>query len=183
MKNKEVRNFGNAEVTENRTVIGYAALYNTESNDLGFIEIIESGAFDGVIENSDVFAYLNHDESRGVLARCKNGVGSLKLSLDEKGLRYEFEAPVTALGDELLEMLKRGDITESSFAFTIDSDKWETRNGKDYRIIKKIKRLYDVSPVYTPAYSGTYVDAAKRSYNAYKAEQLKDYYTNLKSIL
>lgn len=71
-----------------------------------------------------------------------------------------FEAPKTALGDELLEYLKRGDITSSSFAFTIDkndstAERWTKKDGIIYRDIYKIDRLYDVSPVFQPAYEQT----------------------------
>ena len=67
---------------------------------------------------------LNHNEDKGVLARSNKGVGSLTLSIDDRGLKYSFEAPNTALGDELLEGLRRGDISTSSFAFTVKSDSW-----------------------------------------------------------
>ena len=91
---------------------------SADSNDLGFIEQIAPEAIDeDTIARSDVFCYLNHDESRGVLARCNNGKGSLDLWLAEDGLHYRFEAPKTQLGDELLSYLDRGEITSSSFAF------------------------------------------------------------------
>lgn len=162
MKDIERRNYKNEirSVDENsRTVEGYAAIYNSDSEDMGFIERIAPGAFDGVIEISDVFALLNHNEERGVLARSKYGNGSLTLTLDERGLKYSFEAPNTALGDELLESLKRGDIDSSSFTFSIDSEEWQnigTATAERWvRTIKKVRKLYDVSPVYTPAYNAT----------------------------
>lgn len=94
------------------------------------------------------------------MARSKYGDGSLLLEVDDKGVRYMFEAPKTALGDELLEYLKRGDITSSSFAFTIDkndstAERWTKKDGIIYRDIYKIDRLYDVSPVFQPAYEQT----------------------------
>ena len=157
---KEIRNT-TYQVTadeEKRTVEGYAFLYDVKSDALDFEEIIERGAADGIIEKSDVFALLNHSQSRGVLARSKKGNGSLKLTLDSKGLKYRFEAPKTSLGDELLEYIKRGDVDESSFAFTVASDKWEKKSdGTWKRSIQKIEALYDVSPVYSAAYSATSV--------------------------
>ena len=144
---------------DSRVVEGYAAVYNSDSEDMGFTERIMPGAFDGVIEKSDVFALLNHNDNRGVLARSKFGKGSLILEVDERGLKYCFEAPNTALGNELLENLKRGDVDSSSFAFTVDQEEWENigtaTNEKWLRKIVKVRRLYDVSPVYTPAYSAT----------------------------
>ena len=156
---------------ESRRVIGYAAVFGSSSLPLmdwdhgEFEEVIDRNAFDGVIEQSDVFAVLNHDNSRGVLGRSVNGTGSLSLSVDDHGLRYEFDAPRTALGDELLEGLRRGDITASSFAFSVQDERWEEQEDKTYkRTILKIGRLYDVSPVYNPAYPDTSV--AQRSLDA-----------------
>lgn len=153
---------------ESRRVTGYAAVFGSSSLPLmdwergEFKEVIDRNAFDGVIEQSDVFAVLNHDNSRGVLGRSVNGTGSLSLSVDGHGLRYEFDAPRTALGDELLEGLRRGDITASSFAFSVQDEMWEEQEDKTYkRTILKIGRLYDVSPVYNPAYPDTSV--AQRS--------------------
>lgn len=144
---------------EKRLVEGYAALFDTPSDRLSFEERIEEGAFDGVIETSDVLALLNHSTSRGILARARKGVGSLTLSIDKKGLKYSFEAPKTALGDELLEGIRRGDINESSFAFTVKDDKWEKdkERGIWKRSIIRVDELFDVSPVYTAAYSQTSV--------------------------
>lgn len=121
---KEIRNIA-VEVTvdeESRKVEGYALLFNVPSDGLDFEEIIEPRALDGVIEKSNVFALLNHDERRGILARSKKGAGTLSLTVDGKGLRYRFDAPRTALGDELLEYLRRGEVTESSFAFAVAED-------------------------------------------------------------
>lgn len=166
----EIRSVSSEDGTESRRVEGYAAVYNSRSEYLGFYEEIAPGAFDGVIEKSDVLAPLNHDTSRGILARSRNGEGSLELTVDDKGLRYAFDAPKTALGDELLEGIRRGDITQSSFCFSIESEKWEElENGEYLRTILKVKRLYDVSPVYHPAYTDTSV--AVRSLEAIKKER------------
>lgn len=163
MENKEfIRNcevqLRNLDTPESRIVSGYAVKFESESQDMGFIEIIKKGAItEETIMNSDIFARFNHNEET-VLARSRYGEGSLALELREDGLYYEFEAPHTALGDELLEHLKRGEITTSSFAFTLaeDGDRWYKReDGTLVREIVKIDRLYDVSPVYEPAYLAT----------------------------
>ena len=89
-----------------------------------------------------------------ILARCKYGSGSLELKCDDKGLYYRFDAPNTNLGDELLEYLNRGEIDSSSFAFTVKRDEWtKGEDGKYYRTILEIDQLFDVSPVFSPAYS------------------------------
>ena len=86
--------------------------------------MITPESVEGLIDRSDVLCLLNHNEDKGVLARSKYGEGSMKLEVDEVGVKYTFEAPNTALGDELIEGIKRGDITTSSFAFTVGDDKW-----------------------------------------------------------
>lgn len=172
-----------ASVSDDGKISGYAAVFNSLSEDLGgFKEIITADALNGVIEQSDVFAVLDHDMARGVLARSKNGLGTLKLAIDGKGLRYEFTPPDTPLGKEVTESIRRGDITGSSFAFAVESDDW----SKDFtlRTIRKIRRLYDVSPVYQPAYEGTSV--ALRSLEAAKDEAKKAlaaYYEDKRSKL
>ena len=163
-KEKEIRSFTLEwrESEDPRRVEGVAAVFGSESEDIGFIETIAPGAIDEeTINRSDVFACLDHDRERGVLARSRRGKGSLKLWTDAEGLHYRFEAPNTALGDELLEYLRRGDITASSFAFTVAEDTWENRGGQVYRTINKVDRLYDVSPVFEPAYQATSVAQRK----------------------
>ena len=172
-KNIEVRSF-DVEFRndpESRHIEGYGSVFNKRSLDLGgFTEIIAEGAFDGVIENSDVKAYLDHNPERGMLARSRNGEGSLTLSIDEAGLKYSFDAPHTALGDEVIEGLVRGDYSQSSFAFTVAEEVWSKEEDGSYlRTITKINRLYDVSIVADPAYPDTSV--AVRSLDAFKAEE------------
>lgn len=147
---------------DSRTVEGYAVVFNSQSEDLGFYETINPAAItEDVLMRSDVFCLFNHDQDK-VLARSKYGTGSLQLQLDEQGLKYTFTAPNTDLGDELLEYLRRGDIDSSSFAFTVSTDEgsevWTTgTDGRQYREILKIDSLHDVSPVWNPAYSSTSV--------------------------
>jgi HK97 family phage prohead protease/HK97 family phage major capsid protein len=159
---------------ESRKVEGYASVFNSRSKDLGgFTEVIDPAAFNGVIERSDVLALLNHDQDRGVLARSRKGVGSLTLTVDERGLHYSFDAPNTALGNELVEGLKRGDISTSSFAFTVAGEKWtKEEDGSYLRTITQIDKLYDVSPVYNEAYEDTSV--ALRSLEAARAEEQEE---------
>ena len=174
MDNIEVRNF-NIELREegeSRFVEGYASVFNSRSRDLGgFQEIILPGAFDGLIDKSDVRCLLDHNPQRGILARSKNGQGSLHLSIDERGLKYEFDAPHTALGDEVVEGLKRGDYSESSFAFRVQDESWtKEEDGTYLRTISKISGLYDVSIVQQAAYGDTSV--ALRSLDEFKAKEV-----------
>ena len=173
MDNLEIRSF-NIELRdepESRHIEGYGSVFNERSLDLGgFVEMIAPGAFDGVIERSDVKCYLDHNPGKGILARSRNGKGSLSLIVDEKGLKYSFDAPKTNLGDEVVEGIKRGDYSQSSFAFTVDDEIWtKEADGTYLRTITKIGGLYDVSIVANPAYEGTSV--ALRSLDAFKAQE------------
>jgi uncharacterized protein len=144
----ETRALGST-MLEERMVSGYAAVFNSESEDLGgFIEIIKPGAFSDVLDN-DVRALFNHNADL-LLARTTSG--TLKISEDARGLYYEFDAPNTTYGNDLLELLRRGDVTQSSFGFAIKKDEWVSRNGLTYRYIHSVSRLFDVSPVTYPAY-------------------------------
>lgn len=164
MKNRnnlEIRAISNEVQVDSRNITGYAVVFESNSEDLGFIERIMKGAItDDTIKKSDVFCLLNHDSTK-VLARSKYGEGSLKLEIDERGLKYSFTAPQTDLGNEILEHLERGEIDSSSFAFTVSldegSEKWYTVEGVQYRDIYVVEALYDVSPVYQPAYQETTV--------------------------
>jgi len=143
-----------AEETEdgNKIIFGHASMYNTRSENLGgFFEYIEEGAFTPeLIANSDTRALINHDQNL-ILGRTTSG--TLRLNADETGLRYEFDVPETSYGKDLVVSMERGDITQSSFAFTVADDDWSTDDdGNNIRTIKKIERLYDVSPVTYPAY-------------------------------
>lgn len=164
---KEIRNLGNIQIRANegansRHVEGYAMTFDTQSEFLGFYETIERGAItQELVDSCDVFACFNHDMNK-VLARSNNGQGSLKLTVDDIGLKYEFDAPNTELGNELIEYLMRGDINKSSCAFYIDpadenSETWTSNDGVYFRTIHKIAEICDVSPVWQPAYSSTSV--------------------------
>jgi hypothetical protein len=168
-----------AEGEEPKKVFGYAAKFNSRSENLGstdyqFFEVLQPGAFDDVL-NDDVRALFNH-ESSAILARSKNGVGSLSIGIDAIGLWYEFEAPDTQVGRDLMTSLKRGDVDQSSFSFTVakDGQEWtETKDGDGptvfTRTIKKVSRLYDVSPVTYPAYPDATV--ALRSLEEFRKEE------------
>lgn len=188
---KEIRNIPSQILLkegteEKRTVEGYAFLFGVPSDGLSFEEVIEPGAADGVIEKSDVFATLDHG---GILARSKYGKGSLQLSLDEKGLLYRFEAPRTALGDQLLENIRRGEIDQSSFCFEVEKEKWEKKSDGGWkRSILKFSRLHDVAPVYNAAYSKTTVylrgkEAAEEEIRNKKQGELNVYFQQISKSL
>ena len=168
---KETRNFNVSLDNDSRILSGYAAVFNSESKDLGgFTEMISPTAFEGVIERSDVFAVLDHDRNK-VLARSKMGKGSLELNIDEKGLQFRFESPNTTLGNDVLSMVKRGDLTDASFCFTVEDENWQKREDGSYlRTINKIGDLFDVSVCYNGAYPESYTEVALRSLDKFKEE-------------
>ena len=138
------------------------------SNDLGgFREFIGSEAFEGRLED-DVRFLINHD---GIpLARTTNG--TLKLSIDERGLKYEAKLnPNVSTSRDLMELLKDGTINQSSFAFIVEDDSWEIKDGMNIRTINKVKRLYDVSAVTYPAYNEASSSVALRSMQEWKEKE------------
>lgn len=161
------------EGAESRTVEGYAAVFDSPSEDMGYTEIIERGAFDDVM-GDDVRALLNHDANY-VMARTASS--TLNLEQDPKGLKFSFDMPNTTYGNDLLIMMGRGDVNQCSFAFSIKEHAWESIKDEDgnyhyTRRIKKFERLYDVSIVTYPAYPDTSV--AVRSMDEYRNEQRSD---------
>ena len=173
MKNKEVRTFEVQDLElrmdgDNPVVVGYGAVFNSESNDLGgFREYIAPGAFEGRLED-DVRFLINHDGLP--LARTTNG--TLRLSVDEKGLKYEAKLnPNVSTSRDLIELLKDGTINQSSFAFIVEDDSWEVKDGTNYRTINKVSRLYDVSSVTYPAYDAASSSVALRSMQEWQEKE------------
>ncbi len=138
-----------------RVIVGYAAKFNSKTELYrGLFEIIEPGAFDEVLEQ-DVRALFNHDPNL-VLGRTKSG--TLRLSVDETGLRYEITPPDTQIAKDLLESISRGDVSQSSFGFKVKTDTFEEhKDGTFTRSIRKVDTLFDISPVTYPAYEDTAV--------------------------
>ena len=162
---------------DGRTVLsGYAVRYNTTSVDLGgFRETILPGAFDKVLNRQrgkrDVVALFNHDANQ-LLGRTSSG--TLELSSDEKGLRYSVVLPNTELGRTIGELTARGDLRGSSFAFTVEQKGQSWAPGEDgvpRRSIREVSGLFDVSVVTHPAYSSSSAAVARRSMEAWMAEQ------------
>ncbi len=162
---KRAASIGMAAVDSGRTIEGYAALFNSRTEIWpGFFEEIAPGAFKNAIGKSDVRALFNHDQNR-ILARTSSG--TLQIGEDDKGLWYRFEMPDTTEGNDLLTMIKRGDISQSSFAFTVKASEWiEENDNTTLRIIKECEQLFDVSPVTYPAYQDTSVTARKKAEEA-----------------
>lgn len=169
---------------DGNSINGYAAVYYDGTRGTEYqlwedvYERIAPGAFDDAIRNDDVRALFNHDPNH-ILGRTPN---TLHLSSDDVGLAYEIEPANTTVAHDVMEHLRRGDVSGSSFQFIATSEEWalEEREGREVevRTITGVK-LYDVGPVIFPAYEGTTSglraagdkSEARRSYRAWKAQQ------------
>ena len=136
------------------TVSGYAAVFEDETVIGGaFAERVARGAFEGS-DMSNTVALFNHDMNQP-LARVGHG---LDLKVDERGLRYSFELGNQSYAKDLAENIRMGNVSTSSFGFTVEDDEWERRSdGMNLRTINKVGLLFDVSPTTQGAYPTTEV--------------------------
>jgi len=144
-----------------KKIQGYAALFGSlsevlQSEDLGgFREILLPGCFRSALAGADVRALFNHDANM-ILGRT--AAGTLRLKEDTRGLAFEIDLPDTQAARDLMVSMKRGDVNQCSFGFNVaeGGDTWRKNSaGVWIRSIKKIEKLYDVSPVTFPAYQET----------------------------
>lgn len=168
IERRNINRAANVVTEEGRTIKGYSAVFgDTYKMWDNFSETIDPNAFDGC-DMTDVVALFNH-ENENLLARTKDGTGTLTLKVDDKGLYFEFEAPNTTIGNDVLENIKLQNIRGCSFAFTVSEQKFEDfEDGSSLRTIQKIEKLYDVGPVVNPAYGATEIEACKRSIESRK---------------
>lgn len=147
-----------------RTLVGYAAVFERTAN-IGsyFQERIAPGAFADAIKG-DIRALVDHDHGR-VIGRTKSG--TLRLQEDGTGLRVEIDVPNTTEGNDLWELVGRGDISGMSFGFRVTKEVWDETGDMPVRTIEKLE-LLEVSAVAWPAYEDTTL--AKRSLDAMRAE-------------
>lgn len=146
---------------DSRKISGYAAVFEQKTK-IGtwYEEQIARGAFDEC-DFSRCVLNFNHDDNN-LLGRVSSG--TLKLEIDEKGLRFECELPETTTANDILTLIRRGDIEGCSFAFVVRESSWEWLSDADpaqldQRTIMKISEVFDVSVVTHPAYEQTSVDA------------------------
>ena len=165
---------------ESRTIVGRAIVFNAESemlDDWGyrFREVIKPEACTMEFLNSqDIKMNMLHSRDL-TIARCNKGEGSMRLSVDEQGVSFEFDAPKCDIGDRCLEMVRRGDYSGCSFEFYPEEyDVEEREGGKDVKIIhKKFRALTALTIGMDPAYKQTTVNARElyEGTPGYKAEQ------------
>lgn len=142
------------------TLEGYAITFNQETmigtEEHGFTEVIDRNALQET-QMKDVPMKYNHMDSFLIIARTKNQ--SLKLSVDEIGLKVHAELLDTQSNQDIYKMVRSGLLDKMSFAFTVDEQVWNRDGRIPKRVITKIARLYDVSVVDTPAYDSTSIYA------------------------
>lgn len=152
---------------DKRTLIGYAAVFNSDTT-IGdyFIERIDPAAFNSAL-TSDVCALIDHNSGR-VIGRTKSG--TLRLSIDNHGLKVEIDVPDTNDGRDLWTLVERGDISGMSFGFRVTKQEWDETGDLPSRTILEVE-LFEVSAVAFPAYPDT--SLATRSLEAARAEANK----------
>lgn len=177
----------NDEETGIRTVSGYAAVFYRDSVDgteyemaIDLRERIMPGAFDRALaERDDTRALFNHNPDN-LLARYPDG--NLRLSVDDIGLRYEFDAdPNDPDHARVLAKLDRGDLSGSSFAFIAERAAWVEDRGVDIRQVESV-RLFDVGPVTYPAYDASTV-AARNSDGAADLAEERDAWKAMQAVV
>lgn len=157
--------------SESNVIEGYAAVFNSPTDIWGmFTEIIAPGAFeDAIASNDDIRALFNHDWNN-VLGRTKSG--TLRLSEDARGLKFEVDLPNTTLARDLSESLKRGDISQCSFGFIPTSETWDYEPEIPVRTINSVE-LHEISVVSIPAYEDTEVSLRSKKANKSFEQRLK----------
>jgi HK97 family phage prohead protease len=158
--------------------VGHAAVFDRLSLDLGgFRERITRGAFSTVLDAHPDVRFLWNHNADFPLARTTNQ--TLELSEDPRGLRVFARIAPTSMGNDLATLIKRGDISQMSFAFSVadGGDEWLTQSdGSVIRTINEIGSLFEVSAVTFPAYPQT--DASVRKVSLYTADTPADAPTN-----
>jgi uncharacterized protein len=150
---------------EKRTVGGYAALFDTETEIGGmFREKIAKGAFAKAVAG-DVRALIDHDTGR-VIGRTK--AGTLRLEEDDRGLAVEIDLPNTSDGRDIAELIERGDVSGMSFGFRVTKQEWDESGEMPLRTIQEAE-LFEVSAVAFPAYEET--EIAMRSLDDERAKR------------
>lgn len=188
----EIRTIDNFQKqSDGNKLEGIAIRFNSESqvlyeNKRYFREVIAPTAISQeLVDNSDIKFLVNHDKNK-MVARRKNGKGSLDVQVRDDGVYFSFDVPDTTVGKDLREMVERGDIQNCSFAFSTDNKKdctWDFSNDIPTRTVNTIEGIYDLSAVADPAYQETEISARsmdemigemKREKESAKDDDVKD---------
>lgn len=135
-----------------------------------FVERIAPGAFDRAIREDDVRCLYNHDPA---MLLGRSTAGTLRLSTDAVGLRYEVDLPDTNAGRDVAESAQRGDLSGASIIFRATAIMWKEEEDEELPIREITEvRLFDCGPVPFPAYEGTSAEIAKRSLQEWQASRI-----------
>jgi HK97 family phage prohead protease len=149
-------------------IVGYGAVFyraadpGTQYNLWGdtFERVSPTAFTDTLARADDVRGLFNHDPNH-IFGRTT--AGTMRLSVDSVGLRYEIDPPDTEAGRALAESIRRGDVSGSSFSFSVDKQSWEQRDdGTEVRTLEAVT-LYDAGPVTFPAYEAASTAVRKDS--------------------
>jgi len=173
LANLQVREAAEGEAPS-RTITGYAVLFGVPSaplwqdEDSEAREVIAAGAITKeLLDGCDIKMTMYHNR-QCLLARSNKGVGTLSYEVDEKGVKFTFDAPNTQHGDEALELIRRGDISGCSFMFTTRyyDDACVSRTATVVNgvtmityTVKAVTGVYDFTITDNPAYPDTSVEA------------------------
>jgi len=173
-----------SEENGDKFIEGYAVLFNQRSKlisdwDGQYYEIIHPQALDAVLHRRDlnVLATIDHNRSK-MLGRTKSG--TLELIKDQRGLMYRIKVPDTTLGNDIAEMISRGDYYESSFIFTVSKMSYNKTVKPFLRTIIQVENLFDVSVVIDGYYANT---AVKLRSQEWETTEIENSETNSLDIL
>lgn len=164
-----------ADGAESRTIEGYALKFGVRSRLLcdwwkDYYEVLEPGCLTReTLDAQDIKLTMFHDRQI-ILARSKQGKGTLNYDIDDTGVKFWADMPHTADGDKALELVQRGDIDGCSFIYSTDeedsentvsyerlSEKGEDGEGILLRHVKRIDNVYDFTITPDPAFEQTSV--------------------------
>lgn len=156
----EIRSTGSLR-SEGKTLRGYAAVFNSEADLGGFVEVIRNGAFRKTLAGGSSVRALYHHQGDALLGTTRSG--SLRLAEDAHGLAFELALPDTTHGRDLAVLVERGDVAGASFGFRVaeGGDRWEQRGGQLVRELLDVE-LHEITLTHDPAYADTTVALRSR---------------------
>lgn len=156
----EIRSNGGLTAT-GKTLTGYAAVFNSETDLGGFTEVIRNGAFTKSLGGGANIRALYQHQGDALLGTTRGG--TLQLREDGKGLAFELALPDTSHGRDLAVLVSRGDVAGCSFGFRVRAggERWEQRSGKPVRELIDVE-LVEITLTSDPAYQDTTVAMRSR---------------------
>lgn len=157
----ELRGHGTLKATGNKTLTGYAAVFNSEAVLGDFSEVIRQGAFAKSLATGSNIRALYHHDGTALLGTTRGG--TLQLREDAHGLAFELALPDTSHGRDLAILVDRGDVAGCSFGFKVrdGGDRWEQRGAQLVRELLDVE-LVEITLTSDPAYQDTTVAMRSR---------------------